>query len=96
MLVFKIVGKEPDVKERLNKTANWSDISFFINFKILIGILLGPEAFWESKAEIIEIISFLLVGERKKDFMLNGGRNSWNSFAEYLIEDWISRAMFEK
>ena len=57
---------------------------------------MGPEAFWESKAEIIEIISFLSVGERKKDFMLNGGRNSWNSFAEYLIEDWISRAMFEK
>ena len=96
LLVFKIVGKEPVVKESLNKTANWSDISFFINFKILIGILLGPEAFWESRAEIIEIISFLSVGERKKDFMLNGRRNSWNSFAEYLIEDWISTAMFEK
>ena len=75
-MVFKIVGKEPDVKKSLNKTVNLSDISFCINFKILIGILLGPEFFWESKAEIIEIISFLLVGERKKDFVLNGGRNS--------------------
>ena len=95
MLVFKIVGKQPDVKERLNKTANWSDMSFFINFKILIWILLGPEGFWESRAELIEI-SFLSVGDRKKDFMLNGGRNSWNSFAECLIDDWIYRAMFEK
>ena len=96
LLVFKIVGKEPHVKERLNKTANWSDISFFINFKILIGMQLSPEAFWEFRAEIIEIISFLSVGHRKKDFKFNGGRNSWNSFAEYLIEDWIFRAMFEK
>ena len=87
MLVFKIVGKEPHIKERLNKTANWSDISFFINFKILIGILLGMETSWESRAEIIEIISFLSVGDKEKEFMFNGGSNSWNSFAEYLIED---------
>ena len=76
MLVFRKVGKEPDVKERLNKTAKLSDISFFITFKTLIGILLRPEAFSESRAEIIEIVSFLSVGYRKKGFMVNGGRNS--------------------
>ena len=43
-LAFKIVGKVPDEKERLSKIVNSSDISFFINFKILIGILLGLEA----------------------------------------------------
>ena len=46
LLVPKIVGKEPHEKEGLNKTANWSDISFFISFKILIGILSGLKAFW--------------------------------------------------
>ena len=96
MQVFKIVGKEPHVKERLTKSAEWSDISFFIKLKVLIGILVGPEAFWESKAEIMEINWFLSVGDRKKSFMFNGGRNSWNSSALYLIEEWIFRAMFEK
>ena len=66
MLVFKITEKESLERERLNKTANWTDISFFINFKIFIGILLGSEVFWEERAEIIELIVFLSVGERKK------------------------------
>ena len=50
-------------------------------------MLLGPEAFCESRTEIIETISFLSEGDRKKDFMFKGGSNSTNSFAEYLIED---------
>ena len=58
--------------------------------------LLGLGAFWESKAKRIELILFLSVGDRKKEFMFNGGRNSWNSFAEYLIRDCIFRATFEK
>ena len=40
-MVFKIVGKEPHEKERLNESATWSDISFFINFKTLPGICNG-------------------------------------------------------
>ena len=28
--------------------------------------------------------------------MFNGGRNSWDFFSEYLIEDCIIRAFFEK
>ena len=39
-------------------------MSFFINFKILIGIPLGPEASWESRTEIIELISLLSVSDR--------------------------------
>ena len=37
---------------------------------------MGLKAFKESRAEIIELISFLSVGDRKKKFMFNGGRNS--------------------
>ena len=70
MLVFKIVGKKTHVKGKLIKTATWPDRSCFINFKILIGILFGLEDFWESRAEIIEIISFLSVYDGKKRFVV--------------------------
>ena len=58
--------------------------------------LLGLGAFWESRRKRIELILFLSVCDRKKEFMFNGGRNSWNSFAEYLIRDCIFRVTFEK
>ena len=62
MLVFKSVWKEAHKKERLNKTAKWSD-------KILIGILLGLEAFWESRADI----KCQLVTEKQSSCLLEGG-----------------------
>ena len=39
-------------------------MSFYINFKILIVIPLGPEASGESRTEIIELISLLSASDR--------------------------------
>ena len=63
LLVLKIARKEPHEKEMLKLLTDL--ISIFINFKILIGIILGLKAFWKSKVEIMEIVSFLSVGDRK-------------------------------
>ena len=38
-------GKTPSGKERLNSSGNWFEISVLSNFKIFVGILLGPTAF---------------------------------------------------
>ena len=57
----------PIAKERLNEMANCSEISFLSNFKILFGILYGPLEMLISRKEIINPISSLLVGERKKE-----------------------------
>ena len=95
LLVFKIAEKESLDREILNKTNNWTDISFFINFKTFIGLVLGSEDFWEQRAEIIELIAFLSVGERKKVYIQ--WREEFMKFLEeYLIEDCIFRATFEK
>ena len=49
LAVLSIDGKEPQEKERLNKSASYIEISCFRRIKILIGILKGPQAkqiFW--------------------------------------------------
>ena len=63
LAVFKRVGKVPVVKERLNKSASCSEISFLSIFKI--AILHGPVDLLTSREERINLISSLLVGERK-------------------------------
>ena len=65
LAVFKRVGKVPVVKERLNKSASCSEISFLSSFKTLLGILYGPVDLLISREERINWISSLLVGERK-------------------------------
>ena len=64
LAVFKRVGKVPVVKERLNKSASSSEISFFSIFKTLLGILYGPVDLLISREERINLISSLLVGGR--------------------------------
>ena len=65
LAVFKRVGKVSVVKERLNKSASCSEISFLRIFKTLLGILYGPVDLLISREERINLISSLLVGERK-------------------------------
>ena len=55
----------PVIKERLNKSASCSEIPFLSIFKTLLGILYGPVDLLISREERINLISSLLVGERK-------------------------------
>ena len=65
---FSIVGKPHVENEMLNISANWLEISFFSNFNIFVGMLLGPADLFESIEDIIFCISDLFVGLRKKEF----------------------------
>ena len=65
LAVFKRVRKVPVVKERLNKSASCSEISFLSIFKTLLGILYGPVDLLILREERINLISSLLVGEMK-------------------------------
>ena len=62
---FKRVGKVLVAKERLNKSASCSEISFLIIFKTLLGLLFGPVDLLISREERINLISSLLIDERK-------------------------------
>ena len=67
--------------------------------RILVGILFGPIAFEKLGDNIIFLTSLLSVGLRKKEFISVGewgGGGSWKLFLEFLIEDWMSVAMFTK
>ena len=66
LAVFKRVGKVPVLKERLNKSASCLEILLFLSiFKTLLGILYGPVDLLISREERKNLISSLLVGERK-------------------------------
>ena len=67
LLVFKRVGKVPIVKERLNKSASCPEMSFLSIFKTLLGLLYGPVDLLISREERKNLISSLLVGERKNE-----------------------------
>ena len=68
LAVFNRVGKLPVVKERLNKSASWSEISFLSSFNTLVRTLYGPDAFLVSSDKRISLIYFLSADERKKEF----------------------------
>ena len=67
LLHFRIEGKTPSEKERLNSSDDWFEISSLSNFKIFVGILLGPTAFRGLRDKIIFLISILSTGFMKKD-----------------------------
>ena len=52
------------MKERLNKSANCFEISFFRRNNFLQGILFGPEALLELREDLMMAISSLSVGCR--------------------------------
>ena len=57
----------PVVKERLNKSAIYSKMPSLTIFKTLLGILYGPVDLLMSREERINLISSLLVDERKNE-----------------------------
>ena len=70
MQVLSIDGKTPSEKERLNKSANWVDISLLSSFKIFFGMLFGAIDLRGSRDKIKFLISVLSVGLMEKEFML--------------------------
>ena len=96
LLDFRIEGKIPCEKERLNSSDNWFEISLLNNFKISVGILLGPTAFRGLRDKTIFLISILSTGFMKKELISISGRKSWNLFLENLIVDWIELEIFIK
>ena len=78
LAVFKRVGKVPVVKERSNKSASCSEISFLSIFKTLHRILYGPVNLLISREERINLISSLLVkGKMCQDFHLRGNQHTF-------------------
>ena len=75
---------------------NWLEISLLNNFKIFVGILLGPTAFRGLRHKILFLISTLSTGFKKKELISISGRKSWNLFLENLIVDWIEPEIFIK
>ena len=79
LLVLKIEGDIPEEKDWLERIANWSNMSLFNRFRILIGILLGPPLLSSFKGEMLET-SVLSVGVIKNDSIFRVGGNhtfSW-------------------
>ena len=64
-------GKTPVMKERLNKSANCFEISFFRRNNVLQGILFGSEVFLEFRKDMMLAISSLLVGCRNIALLLS-------------------------
>ena len=54
------------MKKKLNKISRGFDISSLRSFRILVGILKGPEALLTFRLEISSSISEEQVGKRKK------------------------------
>ena len=55
-------GKEPEEKERLNKSENCLETSCFRRIKILFEILKGPLALLMLREDMVLVISSLSVG----------------------------------
>ena len=56
LAVFKRVGKVPVVKQRLNKSASYSEMSFLSTFETLLGILCGSVDLLVSRQERIILL----------------------------------------
>ena len=61
MAVLSIHGKEPEEKERLNKSAICKETSCFRRIKILFKILKGPQALLILREDIYDVGYFLTV-----------------------------------
>ena len=57
LAVLSVDGKEPEEKERLNKSASCIEISCFRRIKILFGILKGPQALLILREDMLAIFS---------------------------------------
>ena len=73
---FRIEGKTPCEKERLNSSDNWFEILLLSNFKIFVGILLGPTAFRGLRDKLMFLISILSTSFMTKQLVSISGRKS--------------------
>ena len=65
----------------LNRNTNWSDMSLFDNFRILLGILLGPSHLSRFKKEMILEASVLSIGVIKMiQYSKAGGNHNISSW----------------
>ena len=62
LAVLTIDGKEPEEKQRLNKSASCIETSCFRRIKILFGILKGPQTLLILREDMKLAISSLSVG----------------------------------
>ena len=90
---MSIDGKIPVENETLKISESWVEISILRSFNILVGILLGLVDLFESREDMILIISYLPVGLRKKDSSDLFLRKLEQCLWEYLILSLVLAAM---
>ena len=78
-------GNTPDVKDRLNMSARWVEMSFFNSFKILVGRIFGPVDLSLFSEDIIKLTSCAFVGVMSNVSALGWWSKSWNDLFENLI-----------
>ena len=91
--ILSIDGKTPVEKETLKISESWVEISFLRSFSILVGILLGLVDLFESRQDMIVIVSYLSVGLRKKKSLDLFLRKLEKCLLEYLILSLVLAAM---
>ena len=82
---MSIDGKTPVEKETLKTSESWVKLPFLRSFSILVGILLGPVDLFESREDMILVISYLSVGLREKESSDLFLRKLEKCLWEYLI-----------
>ena len=93
---FREEGNLPDENERLTSLAIGMEISADISFKILVGILLGPELFESGIVPINLETSRDVTGDRNIDFRFGCFKNAEKCFSLTGILDLIVSATLEK
>ena len=95
LAILRADGKTPEVNDILKISASWQEISFFSNFNILVGMMLGPADWVESSEDMMRATSCLSVGLKKNSFELYFSE-SLKCLREYLIFTLVREAMPEK
>ena len=78
LAILRVSGNIPVEKDWLNKFARSGEICVLISFKIMVGMLLGPQLFDSSMHDIRSETSVLSVGLIKKEFPF--------SFFKYVVK----------
>ena len=93
---MSIDGKTSVQKETLKISKSSVEISFLRSFSVLVGTLLGPVDLFESREDMILIISYLSVGLRKKESSGLLLRKLEKCLWEYLVLSLVLAAMVIK
>ena len=88
LAVFKIVRNIPVEKDKLYIIARCLDIWSWTRCKILVGVLLGPQALLILRDDIILQISSLFVAVIMKELLFFDDKKLLKDLFENLIFDW--------